>query len=53
MDRQELRRRFVTLTTAQLADACLRAQVPVRCAPAALGTLMPGSRLVGLCQVGG
>jgi regulator of RNase E activity RraA len=47
MDDQELRRRFATLTTAHLADACLRAQVPVRCAPASLSTLMPGSRLAG------
>jgi regulator of RNase E activity RraA len=47
MDHQELRRRFATLTTAHLADACLRAQVPVRCAPAALSTVMPGSRLAG------
>ena len=46
MDHQELRRRFATLTTAHLADACLRAQVPVRCAPA-VGTVMPGSRLAG------
>ena len=47
MDHQELRRRFATLTTAHLADACLRAQVPVRCAPAPLSTVMPGSRLAG------
>jgi regulator of RNase E activity RraA len=47
MDHQELRRRFATLTTAHLADACLRAQVPVRCAPASLRTVMPGSRLAG------
>jgi regulator of RNase E activity RraA len=47
MDHQELRRRFATLTTAHLADACLRAQVPVRCAPASLSTVMPGSRLAG------
>jgi 4-hydroxy-4-methyl-2-oxoglutarate aldolase len=47
MDHQELRRRFATLTTAHLADACLRVQVPVRCAPAALSTVMPGSRLAG------
>src|SRR5215217_5973705 len=47
MDHQELRRRFATLTTAHLADACLRAQVPDRCAPASLGTVMPGSRLAG------
>lgn len=47
MDHQELRRRFATLTTAHLADACLRAQVPVRCAPARLHAVAPGSRLAG------
>jgi regulator of RNase E activity RraA len=47
VDHQELRRRFATLTTAHLADACLRAQVPIRCAPASLSTVMPGSRLAG------
>jgi regulator of RNase E activity RraA len=36
MDHDELRHRFATLTTAHLADACLRAQVPVRSAPALL-----------------
>lgn len=47
MDHQELRRRFATLTTAHVADACIRAQIPVRCAPALLQALVPGSRLVG------
>ena len=47
MDHQELRRRFATLTTAHLADACLRAQTRVRCAPALLRTVVPGSRLAG------
>lgn len=47
MDHQELRRRFATLTTAHLADACLRAQVPVRCAPARLHAVVSGSRLAG------
>jgi regulator of RNase E activity RraA len=47
MDHQETRRRFATLTTAHLADACIRAQIPVRCAPALLQALVPGSRLVG------
>lgn len=47
MDHQELRRRFATLTTAHLADACLRAQVPVRCAPARLRAAVSGSRLAG------
>ncbi|MGH3786437.1 MAG: RraA family protein [Pseudonocardiaceae bacterium] len=47
MDPQELRRRFATLTTAHLADACIRAQLPVRCAPALVRAVVPGSRLVG------
>src|ERR671931_2471391 len=47
MDHQELRRRFATLTTAHLANACLRAQTRVRCAPALLRTVVPGSRLAG------
>ena len=37
--------RFATLTTAHLADACLRAQVPVRCAR--LHPVVAGSRLFG------
>src|SRR5579864_8482298 len=45
MDHPELRRRFATLTTAHLADACLRAQVPVRCAR--VHPVVPGSRLAG------
>jgi regulator of RNase E activity RraA len=45
MDHQELRRRFATLTTAHLADACIRAQIPVRCA--LLHAVVPGSRLAG------
>jgi len=47
MDHQELRRRFAMLTTAHLADACIRAQVPVRCAPALMHAVVPGSRLAG------
>lgn len=47
MDPQELRRRFATLTTAHLADACIRARVPVRCAPAPVHAVAPGSRLAG------
>ncbi|MFK4223449.1 RraA family protein [Streptomyces sp. NPDC019890] len=47
MDPQELRRRFETLTTAHLADACIRARIPVRCAPAAVHAVVPGSRLAG------
>ena len=38
-------RRFATLTTAHLADACLRAQVPVRCVR--LHPVVPGSRVAG------
>jgi regulator of RNase E activity RraA len=47
MDHLELRRRFAVLTTALLADACIRAQIPVRCAPARLRPVAPGSRLAG------
>lgn len=47
MDHRETRRRFAKLTTAHLADACIRDQIPVRCAPALLRALVPGSRLVG------
>ena len=47
MDQQELRRRFATLTTAHLADACIRAHIPVRCAPALVHAVVPGSRLAG------
>ena len=47
MDDQELRRRFAALTTAHLADACIRAQLPVRCAPARVQAVVPGSRLAG------
>ena len=47
MDDQELRRRFAALTTAHLADACIRARLPVRCAPARVHAVVPGSRLAG------
>lgn len=47
MDQQELAQRFATLTTAHVADACIRARIPVRCAPALLRTVMPGTRLAG------
>jgi regulator of RNase E activity RraA len=45
MDHPELRRRFAALTTAHLADACLRARVPLRCA--LLPAVVPGGRLAG------
>jgi regulator of RNase E activity RraA len=47
MDQHEVRRRFEALTTAHLADACVRAGVPVRCAPAPMGAVVPGGRLAG------
>ncbi|MCO5994248.1 RraA family protein [Actinoallomurus rhizosphaericola] len=46
-DDKELRRRFETLTTAHVADACIRAGLPVRCAPAAMSAVEPGTRLLG------
>lgn len=42
-----LQRRFAALTTAHLADACIRAQVPVRCVSAFVRAVVPGSRLAG------
>jgi regulator of RNase E activity RraA len=47
MDHEDIRQRFSALTTAHLADACIRAQTPVRCAPALLHAVVPGSRLAG------
>src|SRR5260370_9642036 len=47
MDHEDIRQRFAALTTAHLADACIRAQTPVRCAPALLQAVVPGSRLAG------
>jgi regulator of RNase E activity RraA len=47
MDHQELLQPFATLTTAHVADACLRAQIPVRCAPAGLQAVVSGGRLAG------
>ncbi|MFD2762961.1 RraA family protein [Micromonospora eburnea] len=47
MDPDDLRRRFAALTTAHVADACLRADVPVRCAPPGLGPVLAGGRAAG------
>ncbi|MEO7262237.1 MAG: RraA family protein [Jatrophihabitantaceae bacterium] len=47
MGPEELEQRFARLTTAHLADACVRAQVPVRCAPAAVKAVVAGDRLAG------
>jgi regulator of RNase E activity RraA len=47
MDNQELGQRFATLTTAHLADACIRARIPVRCAPARVQAVVQGRRVAG------
>lgn len=47
MDHDELRSRFATLTTAHVADACLRARVPVRCAPSVVRPVVDGGRVAG------
>lgn len=47
MDHAELEQRFSTLTTAHVADACIRAQVAVRCAPSALQAVFPDSHIAG------
>ena len=47
IDTRELTGRFASLTTAHVADACLRAGVPVRCAPAAVRPVTAGVRVAG------
>ncbi len=47
MDNAELRHRFATLTTAHLADGCVRAGLEVRCAPSGIQASAPGARLAG------
>jgi regulator of RNase E activity RraA len=47
MHHQELRRRFAELTTAHVADACIRAGVQVRCGPAGMHAVPAGGRVVG------
>ena len=47
MEPGELARRFKTLSTAHLADACVRVGVPVRCAPSAVSPVTPGDRMAG------
>src|SRR5579864_3533954 len=48
MDPLELRQRFGALTTAHVADACIRAGIAVRCAPAPMRSVVPGGRLAGI-----
>jgi regulator of RNase E activity RraA len=47
MEPDAVRQRFAALTTAHVADACIRAGVPVRCAPALVRAAVPGTRLAG------
>ncbi|WP_116198500.1 RraA family protein [Amycolatopsis circi] len=47
MNHPELTDRFTRLTTAHLADACLRARLTVRCAPAGTSAVIPGQKLAG------
>jgi regulator of RNase E activity RraA len=47
VDHAELAQRFSTLTTAHIADACIRARVAVRCAPSALQAVLPESHVAG------
>jgi regulator of RNase E activity RraA len=47
MEHAVLVRRFETLSTAHIADGCVRAGIDVRCAPTGLRPLAPGGRLVG------
>jgi regulator of RNase E activity RraA len=47
MQNDELRDRFERLTTAHIADGCIRAGIAVRCAPAGLHGVTPGMRIAG------
>jgi 4-hydroxy-4-methyl-2-oxoglutarate aldolase len=47
MDNEELARRFGAVSAANVADACLRAGVEVRCGHPSIGPVIPGSRLAG------
>jgi 4-hydroxy-4-methyl-2-oxoglutarate aldolase len=47
MEHHELLKRFGALTNAHLTDACVRAGVAVRCAPAAVRAIVPGTRVTG------
>lgn len=47
MGDHELRKRFGALTTAHVADACVRAGVAVRCGPAGIGPVVAGRHVVG------
>lgn len=47
MDALALQAMFTDLTTAHVADACLRVGVPVRCAPASVRPLWPGVHVAG------
>jgi regulator of RNase E activity RraA len=47
MDVEKLTARFASVTTAHLADACVRRGVEVRCAPAGTRPVTTGDRLAG------
>jgi len=47
MDHDELQHRMAGLSAANVADGCVRADVPVRFAPPLLSAVMPGSRVAG------
>jgi regulator of RNase E activity RraA len=47
MDHEEIERRFTSLSTPNLADACVRVGVEVRCGPHELRAVVAGSRLAG------
>jgi regulator of RNase E activity RraA len=47
MDHAELQQRFATLTTAHIADACIRARLDVRCPPSSLQAVIPESHVAG------
>jgi regulator of RNase E activity RraA len=46
----EIRSRFAALTTAHVADGCIRAHVEVRCAPPHVQARVPGSHIAGCAR---
>lgn len=47
MEHEEIQRRFSALTSAHVADGCVRAGVAVRCAPAGMRAVVAGDRVAG------
>ncbi|MCP4422776.1 MAG: RraA family protein, partial [Chloroflexi bacterium] len=47
MTNEELAKAFVTFTTPQIVDACVRLQIPIRIAPSGIRSVAEGQCTVG------